>query len=153
MSFVATGIAGLTAAEIAAAAAAAQAAAATAAAAAAPAAAGAGGAFGGLLSTAGLGSSAAAGAAPGVSTGLLGSGITGAQIMGGLKDAGSAAGSLGAINSLMPGEEQLQHAQMSQGSPAGPQTVAQIYQASQQATQDQLDKAMQDRMQRRQMWG
>ncbi len=78
-------------------------------------------------------------------------GITGADIMGGLKGAGQAASSAAAINNLFPHAQQP--ANMSQGNPAGPQTVAQLYQSSQQAVQDQINQAAQERMQRRKIWG
>jgi hypothetical protein len=98
-----------------------------------------------------------AGAAPAASfapsaTGLFGSGVTGTQLMGGLDSVGKAAGAVGAANSMFPSEKP-QPAQLQPGNPAGPQTVAQIYQASQQNVQDQIDKAMQARQQRRQNWG
>ena len=79
--------------------------------------------------------------------GLLGS--TGSA----LGTAATAATGLNAVKNLMPQDQQAQPAQMRQGSPAGPQTVAQIYQSGQEATQNQLDTAAQERMQRRQMWG
>jgi type IV secretion system protein TrbL len=84
--------------------------------------------------------------------GLLNTGITGSEVMGGLKGAGQAASSMAAVKNLFP-DAPLQHAQMSQGSPAGPQTVAQIYQSSQQSVQDQINQAMQERMLRRKIWG
>lgn len=97
-------------------------------------------AVGGLL---GAGSAAAP---------VAGAGATGAGLMGGLKSVGTAAGAAGAVKGLLQGQGPPP-VQMSQGNPAGPQTIEQIYQASQQATQDQINQAMQARMQRMQMWG
>lgn len=83
--------------------------------------------------------------------GLGGGGLTGKDIMGGLKSVSEAAASAQQINGLLTPKE-IVPAQMRQGDPAGPQTVAQLYQSSQQATQDQINQAMQARMQRRSQW-
>ena len=83
--------------------------------------------------------------------GLFGSGVTGKDIMGGIDNTGKAMLVANAANNLFPHAQQP--ANMSQGNPAGPQTVAQLYQASQQAVQDQINQAMQERLQRRKIWG
>ena len=82
-------------------------------------------------------------------TGWFGSGLTGKGLMGGLKSTGEAAGSAQAVKSLFP-SQQAQPVQMNQGNPNSAQTVAQVYQASQQNVQDQINQAMQARAQRRQ---
>jgi len=154
MSFAATAglvTAGMTAAEIAAAAAAASAAATAAGTTAATA----GGLLGGVSgAAAAMPSMASLAASTAAGTPLAEAGLGGL-----LGSAGSALGSAGTATMGLNAAKNLisdgpmQPAQMRQGSPAGPQTVAQIYQSGQEATQNQLDKAAQERMQRRQMWG